>query len=161
MSAQKDLIASGLEFQASYTFSKSIDDTSAVAGGFISGYSGAVSQTTPQNPFDTRADRGPSSFDIKNALTFSLFQDLHADRAALLRPLGKILTEGWQVLGIGTFTSGLPFTVYSGVQQTGVGANGTDRPNQVASPDLSSSRKVREDYFGLGSDNTSFFHVPI
>jgi len=66
VSAQKDLTASGLGFQASYTFSKSIDDTSAVAGGFVSGYSGAVAQTAAQNPFDTRADKGPSNFDIKN-----------------------------------------------------------------------------------------------
>ena len=139
-SAQRDLTAFGLGFQASYTFSKSIDDTSAVFGGFISGYSGAVSQTNPQNPFDTRADKGPSTFDIQNVLAFSLFQDLHADRAAFLRPLGKTLTSGWQVLGIGTIMSGLPFTVYSGVQQTGVGSNGTDRPDQIGVPDLSTNR---------------------
>ena len=57
--------------------------------------------------------------------------------------------------------SGLPFTVYSGVQQTGVGSSNTDRPDQIGVPDLSTSRKVREDYFGLGANNTSFFYVPI
>ena len=161
MSAQKDLTSSGLGVQASYTFSKSIDDTSAVAGGFISGYSGAVAQTAAENPYNTRADKGPSNFDIKSALSFSLFQDLHADRIALLRPLGKTLTSGWQILGIGTFTTGLPFTVYSGVQETGMGSMGADRPDQVATPDLSTSRTVREDYFGLGANNTSFFYIPI
>ncbi len=161
VSAQKDLTASGLGFQASYTYSKSIDDASAVFGGFVSGYSGAVSQTNPQNPFDTRADKGPSTFDLRHALTFSLFQDLHADRFALLRPLGKALTAGWQLLGIGTVMSGLPLTVYSGLQQTGVGSNGTDRPDQIATPDLSTTRKVREDYFGLGSNNASLFQIPI
>jgi len=161
VSAQKDLTASGLGLQASYTFSKSIDDTSAVFGGFISGYSGAVSQTLPQNPFDAAADRGPSTFDIKHALTFSLFQDLHADRIALFRPLDKTVTAGWQLLGIGTLMSGLPFTVYSGVQQTGVGSNNTDRPDQIGVPDLSTSRRVREDYFGLGAGNGSLFYVPI
>ncbi len=159
VSAQKDLTASGLGFQASYTLAKSIDDTSAVFGGFISGYSGAVAQTAPQNPFDTRADKGPSNFDIKNVLAFSLFQDLHADRAALLRPLGKRLTAGWQILGIGTFTSGLPFTVYSGVQQTGAGSNGADRPDQIGQPVLSTSRTVREDYFGMGANNAAFFFI--
>jgi hypothetical protein len=161
VSAQKDLTASGLGFQASYTYSKSIDDASAVFGGFVSGYSGAVSQTTPQNPYDTRADKGPSTFDLKHAITFSLFQDLHVDRAALLRPLGKALTRGWQLLGLGTIMSGLPFTVYSGIQQTGVGSNGTDRPDQIATPDLSTNRTVREDYFGLGPNNLSLFHIPI
>jgi hypothetical protein len=161
VSAQKDLSASGLGFQASYAFSKSLDDTSAVVGGFVSGYSGAVVQTVAQNPFDTRADKGPSNFDVKNALSFSLFQDLHAERLSLLRPLGKTLTSGWQLLGIGTLTSGLPFTVYSGVQQTGVGSLGADRPDEIAVPDLATSRTVREDYFGLGANNASFFSIPI
>jgi hypothetical protein len=161
ISAQENLTASGLGFQASYAFSKSIDDTSAVLGGFISGASGAVAQTSPQNPFNARVDRGPSNFDITHAFSFSLFQDLHADRAPFLRALGKRVTGGWQVLGIGTLMSGAPFTIYSGIQQTGAGSNGTDRPDQVGTPVLSTNRTVREDYFGLGANNTSFFTIPI
>jgi hypothetical protein len=160
-SAQRNLTASGLGFQVSYTFSKSIDDASAVLGGFVSGSSGAVSQTAPQNPFDTRSEKAVSSFDITHAFTFTLFQDLHIDRVAFLKPFGKTLTGGWQLLGVGTLQSGPPFTVYSGVQQTGVGSNGTDRPDQVGAPQLSTSRKVREDYFGLGDNNASFFYIPV
>ena len=160
VSAQQNLTASGLGFQASYTFSKSIDDTSAVVGGFISGASGAVAQTAPENPFDARTDKAPSNFDVKHALAFSLFQDLHADRVPFLRPLGKALTAGWQVLGIGTLLSGSPFTIYSGIQQTGAGS-GQDRPDQIGIPVLSTSRKVREDYFGLGANNASLFSIPI
>ena len=160
-SAQKDLTASGLGFQASYTFSKSIDDASAVVGGFVAGASGAVALTSPQDPFHTRPDKGPSSFDITHAVAFSLFQDLHADRAPVLEKLGKTAMGGWQLLGIGTFLSGSPFTIYSGIQQTGVGAGGADRPDQVGYPDLSTSRTVREDYFGRGIDNASFFSVPV
>src|SRR4029077_3237654 len=62
---------------------------------------------------------------------------------------------------ITTLTSGAPFTVYSGGQQTGVGAGGIDRPGQGAQPDFSTSRQVREDYFGRGADNDSFFQIPI
>jgi hypothetical protein len=161
VSAQNNLTSWGLGFQASYTFSKSIDDASAVFGGFLSGSSGAVSQTAPQDPFHTRAEKGPSSFDISHALTFSIFQDLHADRLWLLRPFGGTLTGGWQLLGIGTLQTGSPFTIYSGVQQTGAGSGGTDRPDQIGQPDLSTSRTVREDYFGRGANNASFFYVPI
>jgi hypothetical protein len=60
-----------------------------------------------------------------------------------------------------TLTSGLPFTVYSGIQQTGAGSNSADRPDQVGRPDLSTGRIVREDYFGLGAANTSFFSIPV
>jgi hypothetical protein len=161
VSVQQNLTASGLGFQASYTFSKSIDDSSAVIGGFITGASGAVAQTAPENPLDARADKGPSNFDVKHALAFSLFQDLHADRVPFLRPLGKTLTAGWQLLGIGTLLSGSAFTIYSGIQQTGAGSMGTDRPDQIGTPVLSTSRKVREDYFGLGANNASFFSIPI
>jgi hypothetical protein len=161
ISAQRELTASGLGFQASYTFSKSIDDSSAVLGGFISGQSGAVAQTAPEDPFNARLDKGPSNFDVKDALAFNVFQDLHADRTPLRRILGKTMTSGWQVLGIGTFQTGIPFTVYSGIQQTGVGSQGTDRPDQIGTPVLSASRTVREDYFGLGANNASYFSIPI
>jgi hypothetical protein len=161
LSAQNNLTAFGLGFQASYTCSKSLDDASAVIGGFIAGSSGAVAQTAPMNPFHPGVDKGPSGFDIRQAFTFSLFQDLHADSLGLLRPLGRTLTRGWQLLGMGSFMTGLPFTVYSGVQQTGVGAGGTDRPDQTGVPDLSTSRAIREDYFGLGAGNPSLFYVPV
>jgi hypothetical protein len=161
VSAQNNLTKSGLGFQASYSYSKSIDDSSAVVGGFIAGYSGSISQTMPQDPFDAAADRGPSSFDITQAASFSIFQDLHADRVSLLRPLGQTSTSGWQLLGIGTIQTGLPFTIYSGIQQTGVGSAGTDRPDQIGDPVLSTSRTVREDYFGLGVNNASYFLIPI
>jgi hypothetical protein len=150
VSAQNTLTSFGLGFQASYSFSKSIDDVSTVIGA-----GGA-----PQNPFDTNAEKGPSAFDIQQAANFSLFQDLHADRAPVLRMLGKKVTAGWQLLGIGTVMTGLPFTVNSGIQQTGVGSAGSDRPDQVGVPDLSTTRTVREDYFGRGANNGSFFHIP-
>jgi hypothetical protein len=75
--------------------------------------------------------------------------------------LGTKLLSGWQVLNITTLTSGSPFSVYSGIQQTGVGSAGADRPDQVAVPVFSTSRRVREDYFGRGDNNPSFFSIPI
>lgn len=149
----------GLSFQASYTFSKSIDDTSAVPGG-ISGSPGVILQTLPQDPFNPKADKGPSTFDVTHVFTLSLIQRLPLDHVGFLQPLGKTLTKGWQILDITTLTTGPPFTVYSGVQQTGVGAGGTDRPDLVAMPNLSTSRAIREDYFGMGRANCSFFEIP-
>jgi len=98
---------------------------------------------------------------VTHVLTLSLIQSLPADRVGFLQPLGRKLTKGWQVLNITTLTSGPPFTVYSGVQQTGVGLGGTDRPDLLAMPNFSTSRGVREDYFGMGAANDSFFQIPI
>jgi hypothetical protein len=150
----------GLTFQASYTFSKSIDDTSAVLGGLPSN-AGVILQTLPQNPWNPEADKGASTFDVTHVFTLSLFQALPFDRVGFLQPLNRKITGGWQVLNITTVTSGPPFSVYSGVQQTGVGAGGTDRPDLLAMPHFSTSRKTREDYFGLGANNSLFFSIPI
>jgi hypothetical protein len=68
---------------------------------------------------------------------------------------------GWQFLNITTLMSGSPFTVYSGVQQTGAGATGADRPDLIGHLDLSNNHSVREDYFGRGAENSSYFYIPI
>jgi hypothetical protein len=150
----------GLGLQASYTYAKSIDDTSAVLGGLF-GASGTILQTVPQNPWDPSAEKGPSTFDVTHVFTLSVIELLPFDRVARLRPLGPALTRGWQVLNITTLNTGSPFSVFSGIQQTGAGDGGSDRPDQVSMPHFSTSRAVRDDYFGLGVNNPSFFNVPI
>jgi hypothetical protein len=79
----------------------------------------------------------------------------------MLRPLGPTLTRGWQFLNITTLMTGPPFTVFSGIQQTAAGAGGTDRPDFVSQPHFSTSRTVRQDYFGQSTNNRSFFFVPV
>ena len=150
----------GLGLQASYTYSKSLDDTSSVLGGLL-GTSGTVLQAAPQDPWNPSAEKGPSTFDVTHVFAASIIQLLPLDRLAFLRPLGRTLTRGWQVLNITTLTTGSPFTVFSGVQQTGAGLGGGDRPDLVSLPHLSTSRPVRADYFGSGAvGNRSFFDIP-
>jgi len=150
----------GPGIQASYTWGKSIDDTSQVVGG--TGATGAVSIPFPQNPFNTHAEKGPSAFDVTNSFGLSVAQDLHLDSVQFLHSVSKIATAGWELLSISSISSGSPFTVYSGIQQTGAGSNGVDRPNQIATPRLSTARPNREDYFGEGANNAAdFFTIPI
>jgi hypothetical protein len=150
----------GPGIQASYTWGKSLDDVSAVLGG--TGSTGAVTVPYPQDPFDTHPEKGPSAFDVAHAFNVSAAQDLHLQDADFLRPLGQKVTGGWELLSISNLTSGSPFTIYSGIQQTGAGSNGVDRPDQIATPHLSTARRVREDYFGEGANNAAnFFSIPI
>ena len=160
ISAAKSSPRLGLGLQSGYTFSKSLDDTSAIVLSF-SGPTGTVLQTLPQNPWNPGADKGPSTFDATQGFSTSVIQLLPLERVDCLRPLGNKLLAGWQILNITSVATGSPFSVYSGVQQTGVGSAGADRPDQIATPDFSTTRPVREDYFGRGGNNSSFFSIPI
>lgn len=154
----------GPGIQAGYTWSKSIDDTSGVIGG--TGSTGATALPLPQNPFNTHPERGPSNFDVTHGFSVSAAQDLHLQELGWLSGSQiRRWSSGWELLSISSISSGAPFTVYSGIQQTGYGTMGADRPDQVAKPHLStahSSTRAREDYFGRGAENAaSFFSIPI
>src|SRR6202035_5722088 len=151
----KNSARAGLGLQASYSYSKSLDDSSAVLGGLF-GTAGVILQTQPQNPCNPSAEKGPSTFDVTHVFSASVIELLPLDRIGFLQPVSKTLTRGWQFLNITTLTTGSPFSVYSGIQQTGAGAGGTDRPDLVSMPHFSTSRPTREDYFGLGANNSSF-----
>ncbi|MGH9588116.1 MAG: carboxypeptidase regulatory-like domain-containing protein [Acidobacteriaceae bacterium] len=152
----------GPGIQAGYTWGKSIDDVSGLAGG--TGSAGAVVLFSPQDPFDTHPEKGPSNFDVTHSFTLSVAQNLHLEEVSLLPSSARLLTKGWELLSISSINSGSPFTVYSGIQQTGYGSTGADRPDQIAKPELStadSTSRRREDYFGRGANNASFFSIPI
>jgi hypothetical protein len=146
--------------QASYTWGRSIDDVSGTLGGGT-GSTGAQVVYAPQDPFNTHPEKGPSTFDVAHAFSLSVAQDLHLDSVDFLEAVTKKLTRGWELLSISSISSGSPFTIYSGIQQTGAGSTGQDRPDQIGKPHLSTARKVREDYFGLGPANASYFSIPI
>ncbi len=149
----------GPGIQAGYTWGKSIDDTSVVVGG--NGATGAVVIGVSENPLNTHPEKAPSNFDTTHGFTLSIAQDLHGEKVGLLQPISRKATAGWELLSISSISSGAPFTIYSGVQQTGYGSNGADRPDQLAKPTLSTARKVRQDYFGRGTDNASYFSIPV
>jgi hypothetical protein len=151
----------GPGMQASYTWSKSIDDTSTVAGTSATSTVGAIAQAAPQNPFDTHSERGPSTFDATHSFSLSLAQEIPIQTLSFLDGVKRKVVEGWQLISISSISSGTPFTVYSGIQQTGAGSANSDRPDQIAKPALSTARTRREDYFGRGANNASFFSIPI
>ena len=97
----------GLSFLASYTWSKSLDyGGSAASGG------GAVG--SPQTITDLRAGYGVSGFDIPQRFVGSWTYDLPfgPGRRFLTHGLLGNLIGGWELDGIATIQSGLPFTVY-------------------------------------------------
>jgi hypothetical protein len=100
----------GLAFSTSYWFSKTLDYVSSmnVAGSAPPLVSGE--NDIAQNPFDLRAEHGPSLFDAKHRWTANAtwLLPFAANRVGLVRAV----FGGWQINGIATVSSGTPFTVY-------------------------------------------------
>ena len=87
-SLSKNSARAGLGVQASYTYSKSLDDTSAVLGGLF-GASGTILQTAPQNPWNPSAEKGPSTFDVTHVFSASVIQLLPLDRVEFSAAAGQ------------------------------------------------------------------------
>ncbi|MCZ2074934.1 MAG: TonB-dependent receptor [Bryobacterales bacterium] len=128
----------GLTFNTSYWFSKTLDYVSSmnVAGSAPRLVSGE--NDIAQNPFDLRAERGPSLFDAKHRWTASATWELPFGKT--LRGVSRALGADWQLNAIATVSSGTPFTVYDtrNVAQQGshpeiTGFAGS-RPDLVADP---------------------------
>jgi hypothetical protein len=107
-----------LSFLASYTYSKSYDQTSNIQ--------------EQVDPYDYHRLDGISAFDLKHDFVVSYNYDLPL--AHLWRP--NRLTSGWALSGITRFASGLPVTFASSgdnylvqVQNNGVNATSIDMPN--------------------------------
>lgn len=128
----------GLGFQLSYWFSKSLDDVSSfnVSGSAPSDVSGE--NDLAQNPFDLRAEHGPSLFDSRHRLALSGSYELPRWKSA--PPAAAWLINGWQFNGIGSFSSGTPFTVYDSAnvslqgQAPEVSGFYSSRPDLIADP---------------------------
>jgi hypothetical protein len=116
---------SGFHFQAAYTFSHAIDETSTGNTAFNS----AVNDQT-----SLRDSRGLSDFDRTHRLTINYYYQLPAlqDSGAFVR---RVLGS-WFVSGITTFQSGTPFTVIDSNAGGAFGLLGTGTPT---TPDLVTS----------------------
>lgn len=114
----------GLEFQASYTYSKALTDNPGPNATVI---------PFPQDTYNLRAEYGPADFDRTHILTFNYSWKLPIFRRAT--GVTKAVLGGWQVSGITTFQSGAPLTVDLSTDNAGVGNyNGNERVNQVGNP---------------------------
>jgi hypothetical protein len=94
----------GLQVQVSYTFSRTIDEGSGVLGDDVS--TGIID---PQDQDNRKNERGLAAFHAKHNLAANYTYDLPfwSDQTGVV---GKIL-GGWQVNGILSVRSGMPFTV--------------------------------------------------
>ncbi len=123
-----------LQIQASYTFSRTIDEGQGVISGDSFG-----SQPLAWNPYDRSYDRGLADFHRKHNFVINGIWDLPFFRRST--GVTRALLGGWSLSGIVTVKSGNPFT--PGIQADWTGtrfatdARGTDRPNLLPGFDAS------------------------
>jgi len=122
----------GLSLQASYTYSKSLDNNSAFFGS--TGETGIFADS--RNP---RADYGPSAFDVRHQLVAAYLYELPFGKGrAFMRDAGPVLEQflgGWNIAGITNVHSGNPFTIFANTGTDFSGFNQfSDRPNAGNTP---------------------------
>jgi len=119
LEASIDHRSHGLELLASYTYSKSIDQSSGLP--------------EPVNPVNPSLSRALSAFDLRHNLVTSFHYGFPK-----LRETSRLnwLASGWGLAGIARFTSGLPVTLLNnndtsllGTIPNGINNNGVDTPD--------------------------------
>jgi hypothetical protein len=115
----------GLDLLASYTYSKSIDQSAGLP--------------EPVNPIHPSLSRGLSAFDMRHNFVASFHYEIPK-----LKSGGRVvasLVNGWAVAGIARFTTGLPVTLLNnndtsllGTIPNGINNNGVDTPQWSGGP---------------------------
>jgi hypothetical protein len=108
----------GLEVLASYTYSKSIDQSAGLP--------------EPVNPVDPSLSRGLSSFDLRHNFVASFDYTVPSFKTAGWQ---RAAFANWNIAGIARFTTGLPITLLNnndtsllGTIPNGINNNGVDTP---------------------------------
>lgn len=144
-------LSQGLSLQASYTWSKSIDNASGI-------FASAGDPNYPQDSWNLAAERGRSNFDIPHRFTAGYTWNLPFGKGR--RWLGDgaaaAILGGWQTDGIVVLQGGRPFTVAffpefdnSNTGRTNLGFGANDRPNLVGRATLDSPTPER--WFNLAA----------
>jgi Carboxypeptidase regulatory-like domain/TonB dependent receptor len=131
----------GLSVIGSYTYAKSIDDTSGIR---VQGFDTLF----PQNSNCIRCERGLSSFDVRSRFVTSVLYDLPVGKGRGLNISNSVLNTiigDWHTGGIITAQTGVPGTLsIGGVDNASTSDGGYDRPNSAgSSPYLSNPTPSR------------------
>jgi hypothetical protein len=104
-------LGGGFTLLGSYVYSKSLDIASN------DGNSGLGNQA--RDPYDWNLDYGPSDFDVRHRFVTSFLYRIPGPSSG--NTFVKFLADGWQLDGIVTLQTGLPFSVLAGVDRSLIG----------------------------------------
>ncbi len=123
--------SSGFNLISSYTYSKSLDDTSGIRT--------QSSQLFPQNDLCITCEWGPSDFDVKHRVVASFVYQLPIGKGKLLAISSGVLDAligGWEFTTLGTLQTGRPYNMRYGDNNASTntisGGTFATRPNYVS-----------------------------
>ncbi len=145
----KKRFSHGFQFQASYTWSKNMDDSTT--GGVATDYSEGDSS----QPYNPKGDRGLSALHVGQNFVFNTLYSIPSPWSS---GLGSYLLGGWQISGIFSAASGIPFTV----NVSGFNAPDLARSSGRQRPDLAPGRDPSDIVLGSPSRyfDTAAFVLP-
>jgi hypothetical protein len=140
----------GLTTLVSYTWSKALDDGSAIRGNAVTGV--ANGDMYPENPLCRQCEKGPSAFNTPARLVTSILYELPLGKGKSLLNRGGFLNElvgGWQTSTIFTASSGRPLYPIAGWDAAGQIIQGNwDRLNSTGiDPYLPSDKRSANQWF--------------
>jgi hypothetical protein len=142
----------GLSYLVSYTRSKLTDDASSVFDASI--LTGPVVNYPVADSFNRRLERDYSTGDIPHVFVASAVWDLpfgSGRRSNANGVLGALIND-WTLTGVLTLQSGVPIAVMQATNNNAFAGFGTQRPNLIGNPTLSSDERSVGRWF-----NTSAF----
>ncbi len=120
-------LSSGLSFVSGYTWSKSIDNASAIRN-----HNGDT--LFPQNSYNLAAEKALSGFHTSHRMVNSVLYQLPVGKGKRLLDRGgitNVVLGGWEFGSLFNVQTGFPLTIVSGIDRSNTGA-GFDRPDTVA-----------------------------
>jgi Carboxypeptidase regulatory-like domain len=124
-------LAAGFSALLSYTYSKSLDDSSGINP--ENGAVGAIRQ--PQTGYCVRCEYGLSDFDTRHRFVGSVLYELPFGPGKPFLHDGVVgkIAGSWQLNSIVTISTGFPVTIVDGVNRSN-GNQNSDRPNATGAP---------------------------
>jgi hypothetical protein len=132
----------GFTFLSAFTWAHAIDNLLEPLNN--------TSDQGPVVPYNRQLNRANSNSDIRRTYAFSSTYELPFGRGKAMLNRGGALNAilgGWQVSGILTLRSGIPFTVTTSGGITNAG--GADRPNRLADGTLPADQRSIDGWFDL------------
>jgi len=135
----------GLQFSASYTFSRSIDDASNPGGGASSDGTldrsgGLDTAIVLGNQLSPRTNRGLSDFDRTHYFVLDSVWEVPKPAFAQTSAMGRVVLSNWQLSAIVTAMSGLPVDMYDPAGASLYGLFFGARPNWAPGANRSTAR---------------------